>query len=405
MTKKLTTIIILIGTIFICIKAFSRIPIGLANTIDKELTAIIDIQNLDKIGENFNKSTQTITKETPFSLNLDGSNSTAPEKEKLSYRWIYPEGKILDSKNPRSYRFEKAGNYTIELTITDSKGNTDSTSLNVIALQKQSFKKSKSKNKKTTKFYQNGDLEDSIIISEFFPNPKGQDKGAEFIELYNPTNTAVNLGNWKIRQQSDQGVVSEILMDNSLKIPAKSSLTLKNLKKALRNSANIVSLIDFQDKTIDKLKYKNSVEALSLSRILIKNTITKREKYLLQWTKPTPGEKNPGFYIVHGEILKSNSTKAPYILEIQIHNSKKIELIYEEKISPNLAKIAFAPGKKIEAIIAKQSDKYEIIKLKISNDQNNQYMKPDKKTMPLTKALIVLVLVNALITLHYNKKL
>ncbi len=89
-----------------------------------------------------------LLKEVPFSLNLDGSGSSDPEKSKLKYLWQYPENKIIESKNPRSYRFEKAGTYDIELTVTDEEGLSDTATMQIVAKEKVKKTKTKSKNKK-----------------------------------------------------------------------------------------------------------------------------------------------------------------------------------------------------------------------------------------------------------------
>ena len=40
---------------------------------------------------------------------------------------------------------------------------------------------------------------DSVVISELLVNPTGSDSGKEFIELYNPTDSSIDISNWQIQ--------------------------------------------------------------------------------------------------------------------------------------------------------------------------------------------------------------
>lgn len=47
----------------------------------------------------------------------------------------------------------------------------------------------------------------AVLISEFLPNPDGSDSGEEWIELFNNSAAAVNLGGWKLDDESASGSV------------------------------------------------------------------------------------------------------------------------------------------------------------------------------------------------------
>jgi hypothetical protein len=47
------------------------------------------------------------------------------------------------------------------------------------------------------------EIANHIVISEVLPNPLGTDDGKEYVELYNPTNTEVDIGGWVIDTKSD----------------------------------------------------------------------------------------------------------------------------------------------------------------------------------------------------------
>jgi PKD repeat protein len=59
--------------------------------------------------------------EIPFSINLDGSDSSDPDEDTLTYKWTFPD-KIIEKKNPASYKFEISGTHEISLTVTDTEG-------------------------------------------------------------------------------------------------------------------------------------------------------------------------------------------------------------------------------------------------------------------------------------------
>lgn len=367
-----------------------------AQELNQTLKAKIEIQNMEKLEQNYDSKTNTITKEIPFSINLDGTNSLHPPKEKINFKWIYPDGKIIDSKNPRSYRFENHGNYTIELTITDSNGNSDTTFIKIIAEEKTKTSKKDTK-KKSSKNFSNGDLSEQIVLNEIFPNPKGADKNNEFIELFNSSKKDVNLGNWKIIQISAQNKVSETILSDQMIIKANSVFTIKKFKQALRNSQNTISLVDFQGKLIDKIQYEKTQEDLSLSKISLKNTLTGKVKESSSWNKPTPDKKNPTFYLVEGTIVEIAAKTSNHQITLELTNSQKqIELNYELKINPTLAKITLKEGKKVQAIVSKENQTFEVQKLKIMNEKPKQEInsksKEARKKTELTIAIIILSL-------------
>lgn len=97
-----------------------------------------------------------ISLETPFSLNLDGSESYDPDGDEISYKWKFPD-ETIDKKNPKSYRFDVSGNYEISLTVTDTFGSSDTKTIQINALNKKEDIKNK-------------DLLDEVINNETLQN-------------------------------------------------------------------------------------------------------------------------------------------------------------------------------------------------------------------------------------------
>lgn len=94
--------------------------------------AVITLQNSKVTPKN-----SIIKTQLPFSINLDGSKSSDPDGDTLTYKWIFPDNKIIDGKNPKSYKFTKSGNFEISLTVTDSAGKSDTKKLEIQILPKQ----------------------------------------------------------------------------------------------------------------------------------------------------------------------------------------------------------------------------------------------------------------------------
>ena len=245
--------------------------------------------------------------EVPFSLNLDGSNSTSPNNEKLEYEWNYPDNKIIKSKNPRSYKFEKPGTYEISLKVTTKSGLTDRTNIKITALEKRKSSKT------TTKTIANGDKSEKIKFSEVMPNPKGSDSTKEWIELFNNDNKDINLKNWKITNSKS---TFKIKNDTIIKSHDYLILENKSLKISLKNSNEKLQLVDYQGKIMDSLEYQNSIEGKSYSRIL-------EQKWI--WGEESKNKKNPTFKTIEGKILNYNQEEIIIKTTLNEETSIKIE--------------------------------------------------------------------------------
>jgi len=120
----------------------------------------------------------------------------------------------------------------------------------------------------------------SLKISEFIPNPKGNDEENEWFELYNKANEKVDISDWKLKSGEKTFTIPKqtfILPNEFLVFGAKTTkLTLKNSDSALE--------LYFPNGAIaQKIDYQETKEGWSIARI--------GEEYL--WTNnPTPGLPN-----------------------------------------------------------------------------------------------------------------
>ena len=67
---------------------------------------------------------------TDLACQLDGSPSSDPEGEQLTYTWNLGDGTTLTGETA-SHTYDAAGTYTVELTVSDPSGLTDTTSQSV----------------------------------------------------------------------------------------------------------------------------------------------------------------------------------------------------------------------------------------------------------------------------------
>ncbi len=105
---------------------------------------------------------------------------------------------------------------------------------------------------------------DNIIISEILPNPVGADETAEYIELYNFGDEPLDLLEWQIGDESSE----RFRFKESKLIGAHGFLVLyrKDTGIAMNNSGDTISLYKIDRKTaLDKLKYENAIEGMSLN--------------------------------------------------------------------------------------------------------------------------------------------
>lgn len=126
----------------------------------------------------------------------------------------------------------------------------------------------------------NVDFED-IKINEIFPNPKGDDRLAEFVELINLGTGEINISGWYLTDGNKSFYFSEgtIIKPGGFLLIERSES-----KITLNNSGDKVQLFSADDKKIDEVVYTKSFEGKSFAR-------TEEGEFL--WTaNVTPDEGN-----------------------------------------------------------------------------------------------------------------
>jgi len=104
-----------------------------------------------------------------------------------------------------------------------------------------------------------------IYINEILPNPAGSDTTDEWIELYNPNSTDIDLSGWQI--QDKEGTITTHTITQA-KIIANGFLVLKRpeTKIMLNNDTDGVNLLTPDQKVVDSVSYTKSPLGQSYSR-------------------------------------------------------------------------------------------------------------------------------------------
>jgi len=123
------------------------------------------------------------------------------------------------------------------------------------------------------------------IIAEIFPNP---DSGPEWIELFNPHPTVINLDQYLIRDAttSNKIVITSQAIEPYQYLQIIFNKDILNNTATGDNPADTVRLLDPQDNLIDQVSYQSTLKDLSLSL------------YQGEWcfTEPSPNQGNNSCY-------------------------------------------------------------------------------------------------------------
>jgi PKD repeat protein len=191
---------------------------------------------------------------------FNGSQSFDPDNNDLTFFWNFGDG-TTDNQKETSHIYPYPGQYIVSLAVSD--GELLDIDIIIVNIYNQ-----------------------SIIISEFLPNPRGKDQENEWIELFNQSDQIANLTGWQLDDQKG-GSRPFVFPKNSF-IGPKQFLVLKRAttKIALNNNNDQVRLIypdNYPAVEISYLIEDGNKEGLSVA--------FNNSDYL--WTKiPTPGSAN-----------------------------------------------------------------------------------------------------------------
>jgi hypothetical protein len=206
---------------------------------------------------------------------------------------------------------------------------------------------SKSTSTKSTAQKSNITFEDNqtpskqILISEIFPAPdQKSSQNQEWIELYNPSDSNINLNGWYL--DDEEGGSKPFQFGNTTIKPGETLLIGASQSKInLNNSDEAVRLFDSQKQLIDLIEYKKSTSAQSYSLIkIITLSPSSVEDSLLLWSNhPTPNQPNPQLIEMEGLVSRPAQFQTPYFFEITTAEKNATDspqkiIIFNEKTLP-----------------------------------------------------------------------
>lgn len=247
--------------------------------------------------------------------------------------------------------------------------------------------------------FANGDLSESVGISEIFPNPEGSDQDKEWIELTNGGSTDVNLGNWSLDDGPD-GSKPYIFPDNTI-IKSGETFIIERGESgiSLNNSGDTIEIKDFAGEVMDTIDYENSIEGESYAKIEVKemqseqanlNGLLNKISDIWTWTEPSPGEKNPVWMQFKGEVTDYGEN----LLTIFDGISKWSFKTQNQKLDA----LVFGIGNTILVRAVQNGETYEITYSELLESA----AKESKKSIPWLP--ISGVIAGAIYLLHFNFK-
>lgn len=146
-------------------------------------------------------------------VQFDAASSTDTDGEIISYNWDFGDGQATSAASTAiSHSYAATGTFAVVLTTTDDESATDSATAAITIIDPPVI------------------IADHIVISEVIFDAEGNDNKKEFTELYNPTDQDIDLENWELRYERENGNTARLAFFNKNAdqtiIPAKGFLLI-----------------------------------------------------------------------------------------------------------------------------------------------------------------------------------
>jgi hypothetical protein len=163
------------------------------------------------------------------------------------------DGRIVD-RSSFTYKYLYPGTYLVTLTISDGQTYTSDT----ISVEIQSAQ---------------------IIINEFLPNPSGKDEEEEWVEIYNDSDSIVDISDWQLDDEAS-GSQPFTFPQNTLIAPKSYIVFSRQITGiALNNDKDSVRLLLPEGVVFQEINYEKPPQGKSSART--------EEGFV--WSMPTPG--------------------------------------------------------------------------------------------------------------------
>ena len=163
-----------------------------------------------------------------------------------------------------------------------------------------------------------------IMVNEWEPNPPGTDSGKEWIELYNPTSQAVNVGGWKLLD-SYYGKSVSIPMGTVI-VPDGYQIINWTNGSLINTKATCISLLDSAGREVDRTS--SAMDNKNINSCWARNPNGKDLDSDLDWKfqAATPGSSNGGS---SADIYAGESLRLPFNLTAGCSAPSQAQLLAE----------------------------------------------------------------------------
>lgn len=248
---------------------------------------------------------------------------------------------------------------------------------------KKSSSSSKSGSSSSKTSYKDGDLSNSVIITEIMPNPEGTDTGNEWIEITNLGKDPVNLGNWQL--DDEEGGSKPYPLSDAMTIEPGQAIVIpsSDSKISLGNTQESARLFDPVGELVSEQAYEGAPSGESFARLTIENQDGDQiEEW--SWTKePTPGEPNPSLFEITASIMEDPIFAENYSFLIGNDGETPHTVLFSEGVIPApLAKTTLIKGTKATFIVKKLEDgtlelvRYQILSPPTPDKNQNSALLP-----------------------------
>jgi hypothetical protein len=115
-----------------------------------------------------------------------------------------------------------------------------------------------------------------VVINEFLPNPSGEDRGQEFVEIVNTSDEDVSLEGWSLSDaaSSDRHVFSGtlaagaglVVFDTGKHNDIPTAIVSTSTYLSLNNGGDTITLHDADGEEMDAVSYTSSSDGISWNR-------------------------------------------------------------------------------------------------------------------------------------------
>lgn len=196
-----------------------------------------------------------------LNINVTGENSSDVDGDELTCDWDFGDGELETVCNPKAHLYT-AGNYILKLVVRDFLGAKNSQTINIVVTTAPSSSGGGGSEPVAEEDVVETEEQQENIYSDLpleiwsaLPNPEGQDKGQEWITLFNPNNQRVNLNEWIIKNSKKSYVFSQF---DSLAPYEKKKFLTDELMLNLINKKDELSLWNYKNVLISTLVWEDA---------------------------------------------------------------------------------------------------------------------------------------------------